>query len=542
MPVKIFFCYAHEDKKMLVQLQKHLKPLQQHGHIETWHDQDISAGSEWEPAIAKRLHEAQIILLLISADFINSEYCYNKEMKWALERHQRGEARVIPIILRDVLWRYGPFSNLQALPSEAKPVYRWTHRDEAYMDITEGIARIIEELSLPSLVKSAIQSPQATSPQQKRALLILTGGTVLPDILLLLHYRPQLICVVSPHDWPFQRTYTDIVQGIPLCEIKILPSVNPYNIDECLQACLDSYLPYTHEKLEWIMALASATKVMALAGYEFARQNKIRPWLVDPVQEHIVALETQISVDTRKFFHPTVSEYVDNYGYAVADFGSSAKAHREKAETWSSIISEIIHSPEALLWLSLLIDKSKKESMVIPAKLRATSPFSSLITTEALKIIQEHDDGTVTCCFPSTDCAHFFGLGEWLTLYVRHEVCHAKIADDCLWNCELVHDQERFELDLVLTQRARLLLVECKVGWSFPGVESLLALEAMANRLGRSYVSRLFITSRANVPEQDRLFYEHAQLRNVVVATWEDLPNIGCIIQRTLRAPTYIRA
>lgn len=542
MSVKIFFCYAPEDKKMLVQLQKHLKPLQQHGHIETWCDQDISAGSEWEPAIAKHLHEAQIILLLISADFINSEYCYNKEMKWALEQHQQGRARVIPIILRDVLWRYGPFSNLQALPSEAKPVYRWAHRDEAYTDVTEGIARVIEELSLPALVKSVAPSSQATLPsRQKRALLLLTGGTVLPDILLLLHYQPQLICLVSPHDWPFQRTYTDIVQTIPSCELKILHPVNPYDIEECLQACRDSYLPHAHEQFEWAVALTSATKIMALAGYEFAIQNKISPWLIDPVEEHIVMPETRISIDTRKFFHPTVSEYLETYGYTVANVGSVAKTYWEKRETWIGIVREIIHSPEGLLWRSLLMDPSQKESIVIPAMLRATPLFLSLVTTRVLNMIQEHDDGTATCRFSSPDCALFFGSDEWLILYVWHEVRRAKIADDCLWRCKIVHGKKSFELDLVLTQQARLGLVECKVGRPSPRVESL-QLEAMANCLGRGYVSRFLIMSSEDVSKPSQSLYEHAQLHNVVVATWKDLPNIGYVIQRTMRTPTYIQA
>ncbi len=416
MPVKIFFCYAHEDKKMLVQLQKHLKPLERHGYIETWYDQDISAGNEWEPEIVKRLREAQIILLLISADFINSEYCYDKEMKWALERHRRGEARVIPIILRDVVWKYGLFSILQALPSEAKPVYKWTRRDEAYVDITEGIARVIEELSLASLLKSAVQSPQVPSSQHKRALLILTGNAVLPDIRLLLHYRPQLVCIVTPHGWLYQRTYIDIVQAIPSCEIKIEPSVNPHDIDECLQACLNSYRPYAHEEFEWIMTFASANKVMALAGYEFAKQNKIRFWHINPEEEHIITQGTHMAVDIRKFFRPTVSEYLDDYGYTIGNFKSAEKAYRANEEKWSGIVSEIIHSSDALIWLSLFTDKSKNEPIVIPATLSVTSLLSSLVTTEALKIILEHDDGTVTCCFPSADCARFFGSGEWLML------------------------------------------------------------------------------------------------------------------------------
>ncbi len=540
MPVKIFFCYAREDRKMLVQLQKHLKPLQQHGYIDTWYDQDISAGTEWEPEIARRLHAAQIILLLVSADFINSEHSYNKEMKWALERHQRGEARVIPIILRDVLWQYGPFSKLQPLPSDAKPIYRWTHKDEAYKNITEGIARVIEELFLPSLQKSTTQISRATSPQQKRALLILTGGTVLPDILLLLHYRPQLVCVVVPRNWPFQRTYADIVQALPSCEIKILPPIDPYDIDACLQACLDSYLPYAYEAFEWVLTATSATKVMTLAGYEFAKQNRICSWNIDPNQEQIVMVGTQMQADIRKFFHPTVAEYLQGYGYTIIEPSLAVKAYRERAEAWSGVVRDIVQSSEAQPLLSLLINKNKEEPITIPAILRTIPPFASLISTNMLELTQEHDNGTATYCFPSADIAHFFRSGDWLSLYVWHEIRREETADDCLWACDITRNQAHLNLDLILTYRARLLLVECKTGQNPYHLESLSLLEWIANSLGRSYVSRILITSSANTQRQS--FYEHAQLRSTVVATWEDLPNIGSIIKRTLLAPTYIRA
>src|SRR5712692_10537591 len=105
MLVKIFFVYAHEDEALLNTLKSHLRPLQREGLIELWYDRKISAGTEWEPEIDIHLKQAQIVLLLISPDFMDSDYCYGIEMQKAIERPQRGEARVIPILLRHVYWR-----------------------------------------------------------------------------------------------------------------------------------------------------------------------------------------------------------------------------------------------------------------------------------------------------------------------------------------------------------------------------------------------------------------------------------------------------
>src|SRR5260370_18759401 len=137
--IPIFCCYAHEDEALLNKLKAQLKPLQREGLIDTWHDRDISAGSEWEIAIHEQLDAAQIILLLVSPDFMNSDYCYSVEMKRALERHVQKEACVIPIILRPVYWQGAPFSKLQMLPTDAKPVTTWHNQDEAFLNITRGI-------------------------------------------------------------------------------------------------------------------------------------------------------------------------------------------------------------------------------------------------------------------------------------------------------------------------------------------------------------------------------------------------------------------
>ena len=132
MPLKIFLSYAHEDEKLKKELEKHLSLLKRQTLIDVWHDRDISAGMEWEQENRKYLKEADIILLLVSPDFMDSDYCYGVEMKKALERHTRGETRVIPVMLRRVHWQDAPSSKLQVLPTDAIPVTRWPDRDEAF--------------------------------------------------------------------------------------------------------------------------------------------------------------------------------------------------------------------------------------------------------------------------------------------------------------------------------------------------------------------------------------------------------------------------
>ncbi len=146
MPVKIFYCYAHEDEALLNKLKTQLSPLQRQGLIDVWHDREISAGTEWEREITEHLNAAQIILLLVSPDFMNSDYCYSIEMKRAMERHELGEARVIPVILRPIEWKNAPFGKLQALPTNAKPVTSWDNQqEEAFYDIAKGVKKVVEE-------------------------------------------------------------------------------------------------------------------------------------------------------------------------------------------------------------------------------------------------------------------------------------------------------------------------------------------------------------------------------------------------------------
>ena len=198
MPVKIFFCYAHEDESLLNKLKTQLRPLQRQGFIDVWHDRDIRAGIEWEQEIGKHLNSADIVLLLVSPDFMDSDYCYGTEMKQALERHERKEARVIPVILRPVYWQ-GVLGKLQGLPKDAIPILNqyWHSLDDAFFDVAESIRKVVEELT----VLPANPLPIAQTQPLKRELTPLS-------VSILKQESVQLLSVVKPEEFSLLRTLT----------------------------------------------------------------------------------------------------------------------------------------------------------------------------------------------------------------------------------------------------------------------------------------------------------------------------------------------
>ena len=146
-PLAMFTSYAREDSDPRIELRKHLTPLIKQRRLVEWHDRLITAGSEWRNEIDVHLETAHIALLLISPDFLHSEYCYDVEMNRALERHREGSLRAVPVLLRDVYWRDEPFSALQVLPSTGHPVCgnQWPTRDAAFVDVVEGLRSVVAE-------------------------------------------------------------------------------------------------------------------------------------------------------------------------------------------------------------------------------------------------------------------------------------------------------------------------------------------------------------------------------------------------------------
>lgn len=145
-PLHVFLSYSHKDERSVEQLLAHLSLLKREGIIRTWHDRRIEPGTAWNDKIERELKRADLILILLSADFLDSDYCYDIEVTTALEMHDRREARLIPLVLRPCDWESAPFGHLQALPCDAKAITSWANLDEAWLDVARGLRRVIKEM------------------------------------------------------------------------------------------------------------------------------------------------------------------------------------------------------------------------------------------------------------------------------------------------------------------------------------------------------------------------------------------------------------
>ncbi|HEY0754065.1 MAG TPA: TIR domain-containing protein [Ktedonobacteraceae bacterium] len=148
-PIDIVFCYARSDEADLQKLKRQLKPLERVGLLRLWYDRMILPGEDYARVIERRLDMTQLILLLVSGDFLASDYCYDIELRRALERRQRGEVEIIPIILRPCLWQDTPLGPLQALPTNGQPIIdasHGPHEDYAWMSVAEGVKAVAQGL------------------------------------------------------------------------------------------------------------------------------------------------------------------------------------------------------------------------------------------------------------------------------------------------------------------------------------------------------------------------------------------------------------
>ena len=165
-PIDLFYSYAHEDEALRDELAGHLKIMERRGVIRPWHDRCLTPGQKWDGAIHVGLQSADLVLLLVSKDFINSDYIWGQELEIAMKRHVGGEATVVPVLLRAVDIADAPFAALQGLPTDLKPVTSWPNRDEAWTDVAKGIRKVVEQIRTkrPGLLPSRQIEPPVMAP------------------------------------------------------------------------------------------------------------------------------------------------------------------------------------------------------------------------------------------------------------------------------------------------------------------------------------------------------------------------------------------
>src|SRR6266699_1163705 len=162
--IRIFCSYSDEDRSLQEGLEKHLSSLVRGGGVVTWNKHKVTAGQERQREIDNQLKRADLILLLISSNFISSDDCYAGDLVNALQRYHVDRIRVIPILLRPCTWDALAFSSLQVLPRSLLPVTQWSNRDAAFTQIVGEIKAVIQELRL---LRSGYMEPLQPNPLQK---------------------------------------------------------------------------------------------------------------------------------------------------------------------------------------------------------------------------------------------------------------------------------------------------------------------------------------------------------------------------------------
>ncbi len=138
-PLKVVISYSHKDEEFREMLDTHLTILERAKKIKVWNDRDLTPGEEWNEKIYNSIVAADIIILLVSGNFIASEFIWNNELPLAMSMHENGHATVIPIIIKSCEWKDAPFSRLQCLPKNGAPVAKWADRDEPMAEIAKAI-------------------------------------------------------------------------------------------------------------------------------------------------------------------------------------------------------------------------------------------------------------------------------------------------------------------------------------------------------------------------------------------------------------------
>jgi pterin-4a-carbinolamine dehydratase len=185
----LFFSYAHQDKALQSQLLRHLSRLIQTGQVIPWDDEEILPGVEWKQEIDNHLKTADIIVLLVSPNYMSSAYCSGEEMPVALRRYEAKEVQVLPVILRPTDWRETPLGQLQVLPTNGKSVVEWRDRDQAFQDVAKGIAKVVTSLyeakvtPPPRFPRPMVNPAPLTPSEVENALQGLPGWKALPCLI-----------------------------------------------------------------------------------------------------------------------------------------------------------------------------------------------------------------------------------------------------------------------------------------------------------------------------------------------------------------------
>ncbi len=375
-----------------------------------------------------------------------------------------------------------------------------------------------------------------------RALLLLTGGRMLPDLLfvkcMITYWKPDhILAITTKRGETDTRKLQQFLASHFKCDIKLLSNIDPSSEEDVKKRCSEALA--SRSDVEWVIHFTGAPKTVGIFAYEVAREHDIPYCFLNTDSGQIVSLVKDFAVDTKKLFEATVEEYMLSYGRECKIH--KGKTYVEKAQEWYPIAE-------------LLADNYTETRVLLKALRKAQNnqhPLTPLISVEARKLVQKleeygvlastnQESGEILCTLKDDDSRKFLH-GDWLEVYVWHKVHQEGFTDDCLWgNVINVNELQNLitsnELDISLTYKARLLIAECKTSLDPFDSKYLDKLYAISNLIGKDYVRQVFITDARPLKNSRRFksFSHQAAIRNITVMTGTQLPEIGKLLNKEI--------
>ncbi len=386
-----------------------------------------------------------------------------------------------------------------------------------------------------------------------RALLLLTGGRSVPDMLVVkylsIHWQlDTIVNITTERGLKIAENFRNFVQAQFHHDIKILDTIDPYKEKDIVERCEEALK--LEPKAEWIMHCTTSPKVVGIYAHDVARRNGIPYWILDTARKQLVSLVKEYEVDNEELFNASVKEYMGAYE-RVCEI-PRGEAYQERAKSWYPVAMLLLSDHDATQKFLQGLRNASND--------RPSHPLTPTVAIQAKQLAEKLEDYgflTITssninefqCTIKDDEMCKFLS-GDWLEFYVWHEAKSASFADDCQWGHKIIVDQKLAatlpsnELDLALTYKGRLLIAECKTSKKpFGNSEDLDKLYSIANLLGGDFVKQVFITSSPKpdgsskgLEDQFNNFKRQAEVRRIVVITGDQLQNIGVLLQHEIGA------
>lgn len=397
-----------------------------------------------------------------------------------------------------------------------------------------------------------------------KALLILVGGRPIPNILTVIHEQPEMIVPICSSE-SVKEEWPELKQAIerlsPMSAILEPDLVDAFAVEAIQKACELAFFRYP--QADWIFNVTTATSLMTLGAYKAADNCRklyegasIRCWYLDTANSRVIPLVGEGRDNT--IFSITVDQYVAAYNYRLQD-GSNLKHHRDRylKDDWMTFATRLGKNPREASLLKQMFSKAAGSPRAVKNVTNSFETSAFLRDLEAIGLVSKLQADERHFHFTLSEEQFKFLDGAWLELYTYQEARSLGLFDDIQWSKEIIdNDPERTarfplqykELDVSLTYKAQMMVVECKTGKEGLESKTLDEIVTIADLVGRGFVVKLLVTSHslpdkmdANQQSSHEDFQTKAKRRGVYVVTREKLPHLGFILRKQATTPEYAR-